>query len=298
MDDYGAMTLPRFVSRLFVMIFLAGPGLWLGNAADVKAIQDIVLAEVDGHPLLVDIFVPESVENPPLVMFIHGGGWVNGSRKGNGFWWLAKEGYAVASISYRLTDVASHPAQIHDCKGAVRWLRASAGHYGYDASKIVVGGTSAGGHLAALLGVSGGVKALEGNVGGNLDVSSQIAGIVDFYGATDFIQRSKTQPEKTEEPDGIVYKLLGGPALGNKRIARQASAAFHVDENDPPLLVVHGRKDPQVLIGQSERIVRVYKKNGLDVEFHVVEEGGHGGEGFDSPDIRGAVLSFLEKIYQ
>lgn len=261
-----------------------------------QAYPDIVFANVDGHELRLDLYLPESQDAPPLVVNIHGGGWTSGNRQDSTFNWLLDHGYAVASISYRLTHVASHPAQIHDCKGAVRWLRANASRFGYDPQNIVVGGSSAGGHLAVLLGTTGGVEALEGTVGGNLHHSSRVKGIIDFYGATDFIQRSKAQPHITDHPDGIVYKLLGGPVSKNAERARQASAAYHVSKDDPPLLVIHGDEDPQVLLTQSERIVDVYKKQSLDVEFTVVEGGKHGGEAFDSPEIRETILAFLEKV--
>ncbi|MBK1876075.1 alpha/beta hydrolase [Pelagicoccus mobilis] len=281
------------IGRIWGVVLLGFLALGAKAETEVRAFRDIVFAEVDGQELKLDIFVPQGVESPPLVMNIHGGGWSGGNYKDSSFQWLTAHGFAVASISYRLTDVASHPAQIHDCKGALRWLRANAGKYGYDTSYVVVGGRSAGGHLAALLGTTHGVDALEGTVGGNLDQSSKVDGIIDFYGATDFIQRSKTQPEKTDKPSGIVYRLLGGPVKGNKRIAKQAGAAYHVSKDDPPMLVIHGDEDPQVLIGQSERIVDVYERKGLEVEFLVVEGGGHGGEGFQSPEVRNAIREFL-----
>ncbi|MEM9158099.1 MAG: alpha/beta hydrolase [Verrucomicrobiota bacterium] len=263
----------------------------------VAKFEDVRFAEVDGHELRLDLLVPRTEKRPRLLVFVHGGGWKEGSRKASGFRWLVDHGYAVASISYRLTDIASHPAQIHDCKGAVRWLRAHADRYAYDASEIVIGGTSAGGHLATLLGVTHGVKALEGDVGGNLEFSSGVSGIIDFYGGMDFIQRSGTQPEKTEEPEGIVYRLLGGPVLENKRLARQASPAYHVDRKDPPLLVIHGDKDNQVLIRQSERIVERYRRKKLEVRFVVVEGGERGGEAFKTPEIRAAVLEHIRSVH-
>src|SRR5262249_6673062 len=147
--------------------------------------------EVDGQKLQLDLFVPTGDKKPPLVVYIHGGSWLRGSRKKPPVHWLTEEGFALASISYRFSDRAVFPAQIHDVKAAVRWLRANQDKYGYDASRIGVCGTSAGGHLAVLLSTSGGVKELEGTIGGNLQQSSRVQAVVDWYGPADFILRSR-----------------------------------------------------------------------------------------------------------
>ena len=159
-------------------------------------IKNIQYAEVDGKPLLLDLYLPEKVEGSPLVVWIHGGGWKGGTKEKCFVTWLSNFGYTVASINYRLVDVAKWPAQIHDCKGAVRWLRSNAHTYGYSPDCVIAAGASAGGHLAALLGTTGGHKELEGDVGGNQEQSSRVQAVVDYYGATDFPLRSRTQPSK------------------------------------------------------------------------------------------------------
>ena len=136
----------------------------------VKVQRDITYATVDGKDLRLDLYMPEktAATQPPLIVWIHGGAWRQGNKNNNGLLvWAAAEGFAIASIQYRLSGEAKFPAQVHDAKGAIRWLRAHAHEYGYDARKIAVAGGSAGGHLAALVGTSGGVQALEGDVGGN-----------------------------------------------------------------------------------------------------------------------------------
>lgn len=240
------------------------------------AFRDLVFAKVDGQELKLDLYLPESETKAPLVVYIHGGGWRKGSYKSCRTAWLAEHGFAVASISYRLTDKAIFPAQIHDCKGAVRWLRAHADKYGYDAKRIGVVGTSAGGHLSLMLGVTAGDTAMEGSVGGNPEQSSRAAAIVDYYGPSDFVLRAGNQPSKTQTPDSPVFLLLGGPAGSLRKEARFASPAYHVTSDDPPLLILHGDKDATVKLDQSERMLAAYEKFGLPVKLEVVPGAGHG----------------------
>lgn len=265
------------------------------GVSDEPSKKDVVFAKLDSGELRLDLYLPKDVEKPPLVVFIHGGGWRNNSYKKCLTPWLTEYGFAVASIGYRLTDKGTFPAQIHDCKGAVRWLRAHASDYGYDARRIGVAGTSAGGHLAALLGVTSDLKELEGDVGGNTDQSSQVQAIVDYYGPTDFILRSQNQPAKTEPPDSPVHRLLGGPASEKQELARLASSSYHVTKDDPPLLILHGKNDKTVYLDQSQRLVDEYRKAGLDVTMVVVPGAGHGGNAFFQEPYRKQVAEFLKK---
>ena len=149
----------------------------------------------------LDLYLPAKADHPlPVIVWIHGGGWLAGSKEGCPAVPFVGKGYAVASINYRFSQHALFPAQIEDCKAAIRWLRANAKKYDLDASHVGVWGASAGGHLVALLGTTGGVKELEGN-GGNLDQSSRVQCVVDWFGPTDFSQdgRLAGQPRL---PDG------------------------------------------------------------------------------------------------
>lgn len=257
--------------------------------------EDIVYAKTSERDLRVDIFVPGGITRPPLVLYIHGGGWKNGSRKAPFVRPLAAQGFAVASIDYRFSSEARFPAQIFDCKGAVRWLRANAGRFGYDASRIAAVGESAGGQLAVLLGTSGGMPGLEGDVGGNADQSSTVQVVVDYYGVTDFPLRARTQPRMTDMPGAVAYEYLGGPVSENIELARLASGALFVSKDDPPLLAIHGDADKQVLIDQSERIVLAYRKIGLEAKFIVVPGGVHAGERYFTGKISNTVVRFLMK---
>ena len=280
---------------LFTLFFLCVL-LFSASAKSTSAatvIEDIQFAEIDGHKLLLDLHMPDE-SRPPLVVYIHGGGWKGGSRKSCHVKGLADHGFAVASISYRLTDQAIFPAQIHDCKGAIRWLRANADRLGYSVDRLVVTGSSAGGHLSALLGTSGGVKELEGEVGGNLEYSSRVDAVIDFYGPTDFILRSRTQPHRANEVGSVVYRLLGGGADTETKLASLASPVTHVTADDPPFLVFHGDQDKTVLLDQSERIADVYRKAGLPLTLRVLEGAGHGGKSFYTGQPQKETIEFLE----
>ena len=143
--------------------------------------RDIEYARVGDTALLLDLYVPAHAPSPPVIVWVHGGAWRSGSKAGVPLQSLASR-YAIASVDYRLSPVAKFPAQAHDLKAAIRFLRAKAGEYKINAERIAIAGSSAGGHLAALVGVTNGVKELEGDVGQHRDQSSDVQAIVDFFG--------------------------------------------------------------------------------------------------------------------
>lgn len=166
---------------------------------------DIEYANVGGTSLALDIYTPASGSNWPLIIYIHGGGWYSGDKVSPSFLGQVARGYAVSSINYRLTTAATpHPAQIHDCKAAVRWLRANAATYGFNPNKFCAAGFSAGGHLAALLGTTGN-GVLEGTVGSNLGTSSAVQAVIDGYGPAELVSMW----------DSIVANPGGNGALNN-----------------------------------------------------------------------------------
>ncbi len=286
------MRLPVIQYFIFTVILLF---IHPSGAAEIEPHKAIKFASPNGVDLLMDIQVPAEVKNPPLVMFVHGGGWRGGRRSGNRLKWVVEHGYAVASVEYRFSQEALFPAQIEDCKGALRWLRAHAEKYGYDASSVVVAGSSAGGHLAALMGTSGDVSELEGSTAGHLDQSSRVQGVIDYYGPSDFVKRSENQKSKTDEPEGGVYQLLGGPVQKNLESARVASPATYISKDDPPLLIFHGDKDKTVYLDQSEDFEKRYREEGLDVHLEVVAGAGHGWN--VNAKEKALVLAFLEKRF-
>lgn len=248
--------------------------------ADARVMRDVEYASVNGKSLRLDLYLPPKsapAQPLPVVAWIHGGGWQAGSKAPCPIAFMCGEGYAVVSIEYRLTDVAIFPAQIHDCKAAIRWLRAHAKEYNLDPHRIGVAGASAGGHLVALLGTSGDVKEIEGDVGGNTQYSSRVQAVADFCGPAALAEGAALVPEDADERDRkAVAKLLGGPLNENRDKARQASPVTYITKDDPPFLIVHGDKDPLVPINQSEVLAAQLKKAGVPATFHVVKGGNHG----------------------
>ncbi|MDB6139649.1 MAG: alpha/beta hydrolase [Verrucomicrobiaceae bacterium] len=276
--------------------------------AGVEIIENVEYGTGGGHALHADIARP--LETPkdlmPAVLTIHGGGWAGGSHRGYLPFGLVKQGYFIAAIEYRLSGEAPWPAQIEDCKAAVRWLRANAAKYHVDPNRIGCMGHSAGGHLVACLGTLQDLPELEGK-GGNEGVSSKVQAVVDEAGPTDFTPAAAPAvgelPKDHKDNPGLV-KLLGG-TYAEKNIAWEtASPALHVAKGDPPFLVVHGELDHLVPIAQAERIVGALKKANVPVEFIRVKNGGHGLRADkpsdppadpDSKALEQSILSFFNK---
>jgi acetyl esterase/lipase len=252
----------------------------------VKVLRDLEYGKVDGHALRLDLYLPEKLRTKPkLLIWIHGGGWKHGSKStiNPTFIRLVTEGYATASIDYRLLGLDSHPAQIHECKAAIRWLRAHAEKYGYDASKIGVGGGSAGGHLALLLGLSSGVKNLEGTIGNNLDQSTQVQAIVDLFGPSALVRFAKTSRR-------FKYKYKQDSDFLNS-----ASPVTYLSNDDPPILILHGDKDNVVPLAQSEYLHKRYQATGLDSELYIIKGAAHGGRQFSDKTRHALIKTFLDK---
>jgi acetyl esterase/lipase len=238
----------------------------------------------------LDLYLIAKDDTPrPVIVWIHGGAWRAGSKDGCPASPFVEQGYAVASINYRLSQHAVFPAQIEDCKAAIRWLRAHAKDYHLDPDRIGVWGASAGGHLVALLGASGDVKELEGK-GGNLDQSSRVQCVVDFFGPTDFLQI----PGRQNDPKAPEAQLIGGPVQENKEKAARANPITYVTRDDPPFLIVHGEEDRTVPIGQSQLLDEALKKANVQSTFIRVPGAGHGGPGFQTK-VNKQVAEFFEK---
>jgi acetyl esterase/lipase len=239
--------------------------------------QDVVFMNARDYPLTLDIAVPKGLTRPvPAVVHIHGGGFRNGSKSARHAVRYANEGFIGVSINYRLSGVAPFPAGVQDCKAAIRWLRANADKYHIDPDHIGIWGTSAGGHLVAILGTSGGDQYLEG-YGGNADFSSDVQAVVDHYGPTDFMKMDGPKHRmKHLVPDSPESLWLGGLITELPDMVRRANPITYVDTNDPPMLIMHGEEDNTVIFNQSELLYAALKKAGAVTKFVPVANAGHG----------------------
>ena len=279
-------------------VFIAVAVFWLATPTaqpQVRAVRDITYATVEGHALQLDLLLPDGVERPPLLVWIHGGAWREGTRASVRTEFV-RNGVATASVDYRLSVDARFPAMVHDIKAAIRFLRARAGDYGYRADRIAIGGDSAGAHLAALVGVSNGVAALEGTVGEHRDQSSSIQAIVSYYPATDLRTiLAQSTPFGVNVRVPALQLLLGGQPDEVPALADLASVVTHVDASDPPLLLFHGDRDPQMPINQSHELQGAYEALNLDGAMVVVHGAAHGGDVFYQGDNLARALAFLKR---
>ena len=259
-----------------------------------KVIGPLEFGRAGDKSMRLDLYLPERSDGPlPLVIWIYGGAWRMGSRNNpSPALSFTTNGYAVAHISYRLSQEAVFPAQIHDCKAAVRWLRTNAKQYNLDPTRFAVWGPSAGGHLAALLGTSGDVAELDGAVN-DLKTSSRVQAVVDWFGPTDLLQMNKAgssmDHDATHSPES---QLIGGPIQENKDRAAKANPITYVSRDDPPFLIMHGDQDRTVPFNQSELLVEALKKAGVEAVFVPIKGAGHG---FRGPEPVNEVRQFLDR---
>jgi len=275
----------------FLLLTLAAVAQPTGG---LRVERDVVYARAGQKELLLDLYLPAAVGagRLPVIVWVHGGAWRSGSKEDCPARGQAARGYAVASVNYRLSQEAIFPAQIHDLKAAVRWLRANADRYGLDSDRIGAWGASAGGHLVALLGTSGGVKDLEGDLG-DAGYSSRVQAVVDFFGPTDLPQMSKfSSAIDHDSPDSPESRLLGGPVQQNKDRAARANPITYVTKDDPPFLIMHGDRDPLVPLNQSELLHAALRNAGVESSLEVVKGGGHG---FRGPEVDAAVERFFDR---
>lgn len=274
---------------------LAGP--WVPEGMEL--LRDVVYGSGGDVALKMDILRPkETPKKPmPVVVWIHGGAWRAGSKDGivQRFSRYVERGYLGVSISYRLTDVAPFPAQVEDCKCAIRYLRAHAEKYNLDPKRIGIWGSSAGGHLVAFLGVAGDQKQFDGK-GGWADQSSAVQAVCDFFGPSNLVamagQPSGMNHENAQSPEG---QLVGGSIMENKEKAMAASPVTYATKDDPPFLIMHGTKDNTVPFDQSELMTKALRKAGADVEFVPVIDAGHGGPQFREAEVAKKVAAFFDK---
>jgi len=267
----------------------------------VKIEKNIAYAGTDNPRQALDLALPEkrATDRPlAVIAYIHGGGWRQGSKDGGlnrlGAY-LATGRYAGVSIGYRLSGEAKWPQQLYDCKAAIRWLKANSKKYGLDPKRIAVYGTSAGGHLVAMLGVTGNNKELEGDLGPYKDYSGSVAAVLDYFGPTQFLlmnsKPSKIDHDAPRSPESL---LIGGAIQENKEKTLHAAPMSYISKKACPFLIVHGTKDMAVPFHQSEILDKALDKLEVESILIRVEGGGHGVRGTPLDKLG---LAFLEKHF-
>ena len=265
---------------------LAQQGRAIEGAEKVAVTIDLSYADSDNPRQKLDLFLPKkrtTDELLPVLAYIHGGAFKGGNKRGGHrhlFKYVAGGDFAGVSLAYRLSGEAIWPAQIHDCKAGIRWIRANAEKYGLDPNRILVWGHSAGGHLSSMLGTTGDVKELEGTVGPNLGKSSRVQAVCNYFGPSDFLQMDAHRLPKGlihDTPDSPESLLMGAPIQSIPDFVATANPITYATADDPIFLSIHGRVDPLVPAHQSEILHEALKNVGVDSSLYLVEDGRHGG---------------------
>ncbi|PLX96268.1 MAG: hypothetical protein C0621_02330 [Desulfuromonas sp.] len=290
-DQDGVLTFREFASGRYVKERVAK---W-GNVPEGIDIQrDIVYVPAGGKSQRLDILRSGvgAEDLRPAIVYIHGGSFRGGDKRGG---WprlfpLVEAGYIGVSLNYRLSREATFPAQIEDCKAAIRYLRRHAEDLGIDPERIGVWGVSAGGYLASLLGTSGDVAEL--NQGGWSETSSRVQAVCNWYGPADFFRL--LAKVRTNDPNSPERQLFGGDLETRKDLVDRASPLRYVSADDPPFLIVHGEADRIIPHEQGTFLFSALQQAGVEVEFVSVPGAGHGGEPFREQQQR--VMEFFDRV--
>lgn len=260
---------------------------------DCLRYRDAVVARLRGYrPLMLDVDVPRRDGPAPVVVWLHGGAWAFGTNKHVAGPFSTERirdavvaaGFAFAAVQYRLSSEAAWPAQLHDVKSAVRWLRHHASALGIDPGRVAAWGESAGGHLAALLATTGDHSELEGALG-VAHGTSRVQAAVDWYGPADLVAMAESGAEPA-------LALLGD----RPDLAREASPLHHAGAGSAPLLVIHGADDSVVPAVHSEQLAAAYADSGVSVELVVVPEAGHAFAGIDPDPYIESSVEYLRRV--
>jgi acetyl esterase/lipase len=214
---------------------------------------------------------------------------------------LVFKGYAVASVEYRFSQKGIFPAQIQDCQAAIRWLRAHAKQYNFDTEHLGAVGGSAGGHLSALVGTSGGKKAFP-PIGGNEEQSDRVQAVIDIYGPADFstVMQQAAEDKNVKNifafnTSSDPYSSLIGAKLDDKAKADAVSPVHYVSKDNPPFLILHGTHDTLVPYAQSVQLEAALKAQNIPVWLQTLPGAGHGGPAFGKPAVNKLMQAFFDK---
>jgi acetyl esterase/lipase len=263
----------RLLSRLSVVLLIAGAA-----AAAPAPLRDIPYVTGGHERQKLDLLLPAEPRHAPVILWIHGGGWVAGAKEQNPLRRLTDQGYVVAAMNYRYSTHAPFPAQLQDAKSAVRWLRLNSGRYGFDGDRIAAWGASAGGMMVELMGTTAGRADFV--TPDNPGASSDVQAVVSFCGPTDFPALISSavaakQDRNQANPIALVALLLGGPVAEREKEAAAASALSYAAASASPMLIIHGEKDSLVPVDQSRRFEAALTKAGARASLLVLPDAGH-----------------------
>lgn len=262
-------------------------------------IEALEYANVDGKPLLLDLRIPDGPGPYPVIIYLHSGAWISGDRTGGAALRQAARGYAVANIDYRLAPQYTWPAQVEDAKAAIRWVRANAARFKLDPDRVGIFGASAGAHIGAVAGMSGGVASLEGLHLGNAQFSSRVKAVVDFYGPTDLLKLEDQKLPCIPLNGNADYMppslLMGCPIQQCKEKTATANPITYITPDDPPFLIMHGLLDCLVPFGQSVLLHVALEEKGVSSTLILIPAGEHGGNKFDEQKYKEMVSEFLDR---
>ena len=298
------MTLPEWPPILDARGVALDGGMTMYHAIEYASVEGF-------RPLQLDLYLPAPSASPsPVIVYFHGGGWSVGTRRrfGRAFkpWQptalerVAAAGFAIATVDYRLTGEAVFPAQLHDAKAAVRWVRANAEALNIDPTRVVAWGESAGGHIAALVGLTSDRRELEGTIS-DLGFSSAVSGVVEFYAPTDLLAGAEQRhPESDGDPNSAESsesRLIGAALIDRPDLARAASPVTYAHAGAPPFHIEHGTDDRMVPFGQAESLAAALQAVGVPVELVAIEGADHFWTG--APDLEAIFnrsLDFVRRI--
>lgn len=303
----------RSISRALVLVVglvLAGPAAARAQLSDTasfladvsnqyRIVPDVVYHVASNHENTLDLYRPVNPSGPtPVLMMIHGGGWVAGTKEGQSLRLLPylEMGWAVVNVSYRLVQVARAPAAVEDCLCALQWIARNAERYNFDVTRIVTTGNSAGGHLALTSGMvpaSAGLgrQCVSGNFSGPPTIPTvPVSAVINWYGITDVADLIRGPNTK-----GYAVEWLGG-LFNREAIARAVSPLTYVRAGLPPILTIHGDADPLVPYEHATGLHKALDGAGVPNELHTVAGGGHGGFNRDETlDIYNTIYRFLNR---
>jgi acetyl esterase/lipase len=256
-----------------------------------RVLRDIAFAQYTGfRPLSLDVHLPEKEAPAPVILQLHGGGWRQGSRAvfsplvsaEDSFGRMVAAGFAVVAADYRLSGEAVFPAQLDDVRAALAWIGTKGAEYGLDAQRIVLWGGSAGGTLAALVG---------------LESNAAVRGVIDWYGPSDLLAMAEHTRSLNSMAPTREDEWLGAPVLDVPAIAAAASPVTHAHAGAPPFHIAHGEADIDVPPQQSTQLAAALERAGVDVELHLEPDAGHFWKGLaDHSALFDSALSFASRV--